>query len=223
MDTGDDEQAPAFRLEGVAVARSGRRVLDAVDAEIPREGVTVLWGASGSGKTTLLRLLNRLDVPDAGTVSYRGRALDEIDPLELRRRVGMVFQRPTPFAGTVRDNLAVAAPRATTDSMTEVLRRVSLDPGLLERPADQLSGGEMQRMCLARTLVTEPETLLLDEPTSALDEEPKRKFEDTAAALARAGLTIVWVSHEGEQVGRVADRVLEVGDGGVRPAEGVAS
>ncbi|GLZ55736.1 ATP-binding cassette domain-containing protein [Actinomycetospora sp. NBRC 106378] len=203
-----------FVLRGVTVRRGDHTVLDAVDAEIPGQGVTALWGPSGAGKSTLLRLLDRLDVPDDGSITYEGTALDEMDPHELRRRVGMVFQRATPFAGSVADNLAVAAPDADRDAMGEALRRVSLDPELLDRDADTLSGGELQRMCLARTLITEPETLLLDEPTSALDATPAREFERTVLALVDDGdLTVVWVGHDDAQVRRVADRVLELRDG----------
>jgi putative ABC transport system ATP-binding protein len=205
----------SFSLRGVVVRRGDRTVLDGVDADIPAEGVTVLWGPSGAGKTTLLRLLDRLDVPDAGTVSYDGTPLDDLDVLALRRRVGMVFQRATPFAGTVRDNLAVAAPDAHDDVVHRVLERVSLDAALLDRGADTLSGGELQRMCLARTLITEPEAVLLDEPTSALDEEPRRAFERSVLELARDGLTVVWVGHDEAQVQRVADRVLHVAEGRV--------
>jgi putative ABC transport system ATP-binding protein len=131
----------------------------------------------------------------------------------LRRRVGMVFQRPTPFPGSVADNLAVARPDAGTGEMSTVLKRVALDPGLLGQEARTLSGGEMQRMCLARTLVTDPETLLLDEPTSALDNEPKRVFENTARDLAAQGITIVWVTHDDAQARRVADRICQLRDG----------
>lgn len=204
-----------FSLRGVVVRRGERTVLDGVDADIPGDGITVLWGPSGAGKTTLLRLLDRLDVPDSGTVSYAGTPLDELDVLALRRRVGMVFQRATPFAGTVRDNLAVAAPDAGDDTVREVLERVSLDTGLLDRDADTLSGGERQRMCLARTLITEPEALLLDEPTTALDEGPRLAFERSVVELARDGLTVVWVGHDEEQVRRVGDRVLHVAEGRV--------
>ncbi|TDQ62541.1 phosphate ABC transporter ATP-binding protein (PhoT family) [Actinomycetospora succinea] len=205
----------SFSLRGVVVRRGDRAVLDDVDADIPSDGITVLWGPSGAGKTTLLRLLDRLDVPDAGTVSYGGTPLDDLDVLALRRRVGMVFQRATPFAGTVRDNLAVAAPDADDDAVRRVLQRVSLDAALLDRDADTLSGGEVQRMCLARTLITEPEAVLLDEPTSALDEGPRRTFEQSVLELARDGLTVVWVGHDEEQVRRVADRVLHVSEGRV--------
>ncbi|MCD2194512.1 ATP-binding cassette domain-containing protein [Actinomycetospora endophytica] len=124
----DGEDAAAFTLQDVTVRRAApegggdaRVILDGVDAEIPATGTTVLWGPSGAGKTTLLRLLDRLDVPDGGVVRYRGTPLDDLDPLALRREVGMVFQRPTPFAGTVRDNLRVAAPDAGDEVLGPLL------------------------------------------------------------------------------------------------------
>ena len=203
----------AFEFERVTVVRAGRRVLDEITALIPAAGITVVAGPSGAGKTTLLRLCNRLEVPDAGTVSYRGQPLDELDPLVLRRRVGMVFQRPTPFPGSLADNFAVAHPDATAGELSTALTRVALDPSLLGQDARTLSGGELQRMCLARTLVTGPETLLLDEPTSALDEQPTRVFEATACDLAAQGITIIWVTHDGAQARRVADRIYQLRDG----------
>ena len=205
--------AVAFEFERVTVVRAGRRVLDEVTASVPAAGITVVSGPSGAGKTTLLRLCNRLEVPDAGTVSYRGQPLDELDPLLLRRRVGMVFQRPTPFPGTVADNLAIAHPEAGADELSTALKRVALDTGLLGQEARSLSGGELQRMCLARTLVTQPETLLLDEPTSALDERPKLVFESAARDLAAQGITIIWVTHDDAQADRVADRIYHLSDG----------
>lgn len=219
-----ERQAVAFEFQRVSVSRAGRRVLDEVTARVPAAGITVVAGPSGAGKTTLLRLCNRLEIPDAGTVSYHGQPLDELDPLVLRRRVGMVFQRPTPFPGTVADNLAVASPGAGSGDMSTALTRVALDPGLLGQDARTLSGGELQRMCLARTLVTQPQTLLLDEPTSALDAGPKLVFESTARALAAQGITIIWVTHDDAQAGRIADRVYRLRDGqlagvGVEEAE----
>jgi putative ABC transport system ATP-binding protein len=208
-----EQQAVAFEFRRVIVLQAGRRVLDEVTASIPAAGITVVSGPSGAGKTTLLRLCNRLEVPDAGTVCYRGQPLDELDPLALRRRVGMVFQRPAPFPGSIADNLAIARPDAGTEELSTALKRVALDPGLLGQEARTLSGGELQRMCLARTLVTEPETLLLDEPTSALDEQPKRVFEHTARDLAAQGITLVWVTHDDAQARRVADRIYQLRDG----------
>ncbi len=205
--------AVAFEFELVTVLRAGRRVLDEITASIPAAGITVVSGPSGAGKTTVLRLCNRLEIPDVGTVSYRGQLLDELDPLALRRQVGMVFQRPTPFPGSVADNLAVAHPDASTEALAMALERVALDPGLLDQEARTLSGGELQRMCLARTLVTRPETLLLDEPTSALDAQPKQVFESTARELAAQGITIIWVTHDDAQAARVADRTYQLRDG----------
>jgi UDP-glucose/iron transport system ATP-binding protein len=207
------EPPAAFEFTKVSVLRAGRRVLDEVTAWIPAAGITVVLGPSGAGKTTLLRLCNRLEVPDAGTVRYRGRPLDELDPLALRRRVGMVFQRPIPFPGTVADNLRVASPEAGPDELRVLLSRVALDPGLLDQEARTLSGGELQRVCLARTLVTRPETLLLDEPTSALDDQPKRVFETTARELAAQDITLVWITHDDAQALRVADRIYQLRDG----------
>jgi putative ABC transport system ATP-binding protein len=214
-----DQQAVAFGFERVTVLRAGRRVLDEVTASIPAAGITVVSGPSGAGKTTLLRLCNRLEVPDAGVVSYRGQSLDDVDPLALRRRVGMVFQRPIPFPGTVADNLAVARPQAGTAELSAVLEWVALDPGLLGQEARTLSGGELQRVCLARTLVTQPETLLLDEPTSALDEQPKLLFEDAARALAAQDITVVWVTHDNAQARRIADQAYRLRDGHLARAE----
>jgi putative ABC transport system ATP-binding protein len=207
------EPPTAFEFTKMSVLRAGRRVLDEVTASIPAAGITVVTGPSGAGKTTLLRLCNRLEVPDTGTVRYRGRPLDELDPLALRRRVGMVFQRPIPFPGTVADNLRVASPEAGLDELRVLLSRVALDPGLLDQEARTLSGGELQRVCLARTLVTRPETLLLDEPTSALDDQPKRVFESTARELAAQDITLVWITHDDVQALRVADRIYQLRDG----------
>jgi putative ABC transport system ATP-binding protein len=209
----DERRAVAFEFDRVTVVRAARRVLENVSAGVPAEGITVVSGPSGAGKTTLLRLCNRLEIPDAGRVCYRGQPLDELDPLVLRRRVGMVFQRPTPFPGSVADNLAVAHPDVGAEELGTALKRVALDPGLLGQDARTLSGGELQRMCLARTLVTGPETLLLDEPTSALDAQPKQVFENTARDLAAQGITIIWVTHDDTQASRVADRIYRLRDG----------
>ena len=209
----DNQQPVAFTFEQVTVRRAGRQILDEITARIPAAGITVVAGPSGAGKTTLLRLCNRLEIPDQGVVSYHGQPLDDLDPLVLRRRVGMVFQRPTPFPGTVADNLAVAHPTAGAGELTTALARVALDPALLTQEARTLSGGELQRMCLARTLVTKPETLLLDEPTSALDEQPKQVFETTARDLATQGITLIWVTHDAAQAHRVADRIYHLRDG----------
>lgn len=195
---------PVFELREVTVRRAGAVVLDRLDLEVPAEGLTVLTGPSGSGKSTVLRLCNRLLVPDAGVVEFRGTDVARLDPCALRRRVGMVFQRPTPFAGSVRDNLAAAG--ADDDARAAVLLdAVALDEGFLGRDARELSGGEQQRMCLARALATRPEALLVDEGTSALDREATRTLEELVMGLAAAGHPVLWVTHDHAQVDRIAD------------------
>ncbi len=195
-----------FTFEHVTVRFGDTVVLDDVSATIADGGsITCLLGPSGSGKSTMLRLCNRLEVPTSGCIRFRGDDLAAEDPLRLRRRVGMVFQRPTVFPGTVRDNLLVARPDATDEECREVLGRAHVDPGLIDRGADALSGGEAQRVCLARTLITGPEVLLMDEPTSALDPASTRSLEDLGADLARDGMPIVWVTHDLGQADRIAD------------------
>ena len=146
---------------------------------------------------------------------YRGEDLATLDVLRHRRRVGMVFQRPVVFAGTVRDNLRVAAPDATDEALRALLERCELHDDVLDRDADTLSGGEAQRACLARTLATEPEALLMDEPTSSLDEDAARALERLIRAQADRGVPVVLVSHDRAQVDRLADASIELREGRV--------
>lgn len=203
----------AFEFEHVGLAVEGTVILDEVSLSLPAEGVSVIVGASGSGKSSLLRLCNRLEVPTRGVVRYRGDDLAMLDPLRLRRRVGMVFQRPTLFPGTVRDNLLTARPDASEDDLEIALRRAALSSEFLDRDGGGLSGGEAQRVCLARTLATEPETLLMDESTSSLDHDNARMLEETARELSSSGVTVVWVTHDLLQASRVADHTIKLARG----------
>ena len=202
-----------FAFEDVVVEREGVRALNRLTATLPEGGVTAVFGPSGAGKTTMLRLCNRLEVPTTGRVLFRGVDVAERDPLRLRRQVGMCFQRPTPFPGTVADNLRVADPHATEPQMQDVLARVALTGSWLDRDATALSGGEAQRMCLARTLIAQPEVLLLDEPTSSEDAAAAKVIERAVRELADAGMSALWVSHDASQVRRIADRVLRIEHG----------
>lgn len=212
-----------FAFSRVGVARQGRQILCDVSGGVPAGGITALIGPSGAGKSTLLRLCNRLDVPDTGTVCFRGQDLTGYggpQVLRLRREVGLVMQRPVLFGGTVRDNLLVASPGTADPPLRALLSAVQLPPGSLDAEAALLSGGEAQRVCLARTLVTRPSVLLLDEPTSALDAETRRSFERLITGMV-AGATAafprlaaaLWVSHDLEQVRRVAGHVLALDAG----------
>jgi putative ABC transport system ATP-binding protein len=211
--------APLFELDGVSLEIDGRAILRGISLTVSDEGITVLLGPSGAGKTMILRLLDRLEVPTAGVVRFRGESVASLDPLALRRRVGMVFQRPAPFPGTVRDNLLVADAGASDEALLAALGGAGLAAEFLERSADDLSGGESQRMCLARTLVTRPEVLLMDEPTSALDPDARHRLERTARELAADGRPVVWVTHDLDQADRLADDVLVVIDGRLATAD----
>jgi putative ABC transport system ATP-binding protein len=206
---------PLFAFEGVGLERGGTRVLDDVWLELPDRGVTVLVGASGAGKSTLLRCGNRLEVPTSGCVRFRGDDLAALDPLAHRRRVAMVFQAPATFPGTVAANLRAVASELSDAEVGDLLDRVGLDRALLDRQADALSGGEAQRMVVARALTTGPEVLLADEPTSALDAAATHRLEDLARGLADDGLPVVWVSHDLDQVRRLADHLVVVRAGRV--------
>jgi putative ABC transport system ATP-binding protein len=191
----------------------GATLLRGVDVTVCPGRVTVLAGPSGAGKSTLLRVGNRLEVPSGGVVRFHGTDTGTLDPRELRRRVGMVFQKPVVFGGTVRDNLRVADAGADDAALGAELERAGLDPALLDRVADDLSGGEAQRVCIARALLTRPEVLLMDEPTSALDPENRHGIEALARELAAEGLGILWVTHDLAQARRLGDEVVVLVDG----------
>ena len=199
---------------------NGATILHDISLEIPAGSVTAVIGPSGSGKSSLLRCLNRLWEPPPGSIFIDGGDITAMDVLLLRRRVGMLFQAPALFEGTVADNIAygpaLQGRRLASQEIAELLQMAGLDAGLVEKPVDQLSGGQAQRVSLARTLANQPDVLLLDEPTSALDPAATRKIESTIRNLRDTlNLTVLWVSHAFEQVERTADRIALLVDGRV--------
>ncbi len=175
------------------------------------EFLTVI-GPSGAGKSSLLFLLNRLNDPDDGDIFYKNRSLNDYPIPELRRKVGMVFQSANLFSGTVRDNLKYGPSLSgswSDDKADRLLRQVRLPEDMIDREVGRLSGGEKQRVALARTLANNPEVLLLDEPTSALDERTTEAIEGVLAELKeKNGTTIVMVTHDLEQAERLGDRTV---------------
>jgi putative ABC transport system ATP-binding protein len=191
-------------------------VLRGVDLTID-PGATALLGPSGAGKSTLLRLLNRLADPDQGSVRFRGEDVAAIDVLALRRRACLVPQLPAPLPGTVESNVRHGAQLAGREPpVGRALELAGLNGGYAEREASRLSVGEQQRVMLARALALQPEVLLLDEPTSALDEDARAGVERTLAELReRLDVSLVVVTHDRAQAGRLATRVVEIRDGRV--------
>ena len=202
-------------MEGVSVVRGATRVLDDVSAAFAPGRCTAVAGPSGAGKSTLLRLLDRLLEPTSGRVLFHGRPLPSYDVLEVRRRVGLLQQAPAILGATVLADLRVGRPTLDEAEAAVLLGRAGLDGLPLDRGTSSLSGGEAQRLCLARALAVGPEVLLLDEPTSALDAVAAQAVERVVRALVADGLSAVLVSHDLRQARRLADDVLVLQGGRV--------
>jgi phosphate transport system ATP-binding protein len=223
-----------FDLDGVTISYSGKPAIRDVDLAVHKNLVTAFIGPSGCGKTTLLRSMNRLNdlIPGAsvdGSIQYHGHDLNasRVDAVEVRRRIGMVFQRPNPFPKSVYNNVAFGlrlhGMKDDLDGRVErALRHAALWDEVKDRlkaNALSLSGGQQQRLCIARALAIEPDVILMDEPASALDPISTQAIEDLVETLKNE-YTIVIVTHNMQQAARVADVTaffsVEVGDAGSR-------
>ncbi len=217
-----EQPATKFEVEQLSVRYGQRVAVEAVSLPIYRNLITAIIGPSGCGKSTLLRALNRMNdtipgVETAGRVLLDGQEIyaETTDLIMLRRRVGMVFQQPNPFPKSIYDNVAfglrikgLVSSRAELDQRVEqALRSAALWNEVkdrLGRNALQLSGGEQQRLCIARALAVQPEVLLMDEPASALDPVSTAKIEELMVELKK-DYTIVIVTHNMQQAARVSD------------------
>jgi phosphate transport system ATP-binding protein len=213
--------AVALDVRGFNFWYGATQALHDVTFTIPRRAVTALIGPSGCGKTTFLRSINRLNELIPGTRHSGDILLEGVsvysggtDPVELRRNVGMVFQRPNPFPKSIFDNVAygprlnaLCPEREILGRVEHALRQAALWDEVAERldaPGTSLSGGQQQRLCIARTVANEPEVLLMDEPCSALDPRATERVEELIVALKR-DFTIVIVTHNMQQAARVSD------------------
>jgi len=212
----------AVELRGVSIRYGQFRAVKDITFDVPANNITALIGPSGSGKSTLLRAINRMNdlIPGArvdGEVLFHGENLyaSYVDPVEVRRRIGMVFQKPNPFPKSIFDNVAFG-PRVNgmkgklDDLVEESLRRAALWDEVkdkLNQSGLALSGGQQQRLCIARAIATSPEVILMDEPASALDPRSTLQIEELMAELKRE-YTIVIVTHNMQQAARASDNTV---------------
>lgn len=205
-------------IRNLSLKRGGATVLRDVSLDVPAGELLVVIGPSGSGKSSLLRCINRLNDIDAGSIQLNGQSIYDLPVTELRRQVGMMFQKTAPFEGSVTDNIAFGArlqgESLSRDEVLALMKQVSLEAELADKAAADLSGGQEQRLAIARALALNPTLLLLDEPTSSLDPIATSRVEDSLMRLReQTNLTMIWVSHSIEQARRIGSRVLLL-DGG---------
>jgi phosphate transport system ATP-binding protein len=219
VESAPDDEVVVFEARDVSVQYSGNVAVEGVTLDVNARRITALIGPSGCGKSTFLRTFNRMNdlIPGAevsGRLAYHGHDLYArgVDPIDVRRRIGMVFQRPNPFPKSIYDNVAFG-PRISgmrqglDDTVERALRHAALWDEVkdkLKRSALALSGGQQQRLCIARCLAVEPDVILMDEPCSALDPIATARIEDLMTDLKRE-YTILVVTHNMQQAARVSD------------------
>jgi phosphate transport system ATP-binding protein len=211
---------PIFDVDDISVSYGSKRAIRNVTLDLFKNEITALIGPSGCGKSTFIRCLNRMNdlIPSArveGKIGYHGEDLydDRIDPVQVRKRIGMVFQKPNPFPKSIYENIAFG-PRVMgmKGDMDEIVERALRRGALWDEVKDRLktnafgmSGGQQQRLCIARALATDPDVLLMDEPCSALDPISTGRIEDLMLEL-KSNYSIVIVTHNMQQAARVSDR-----------------
>jgi putative ABC transport system ATP-binding protein len=208
---------PILKVENLTRQVGDAKLVDNVSLEVCCCDVIAIVGPSGSGKSSLLRLLNRLDEPDGGSVYLEGRDYRSIPPRELRQQIGMVLQQPYLFPGTIADNIRFGPQQRgesiSAEQIENLLRQVGLS-GYGEREVSTLSGGEAQRVSVARTLANAPKILLLDEPTSALDQTAEKEVEKLLVRIFREqSQTCLIVTHDPDQARRMATKVMQMEGG----------
>ncbi len=206
-----------LHTEQLSRAVGEKMVVNGISADIRNGEIMAIVGPSGAGKSSFLRLLNRLDEPTSGTVHINGVDYREIPPRELRRRLGMVMQRPYLFPGNIEQNIRFGPSQRQEEfsrrQVEDLLNQVDL-PGYADRSINNLSIGEAQRVSLARTLANSPEILLLDEPTSSLDPESEKQVESLICRIINENkMTCLIITHNMQQAERIADRVMLIKKG----------
>jgi len=194
-------------------------ILEIDHLEIYKGEITCIVGRSGGGKSTFLKLLNNMISSKKGNIKFKGKNIEEYNPIKLRREILMLPQNPVIFSGTIRDNFTITLQYNDLELQNdqrynELLKKVGLSNQNLDSSAEKLSGGEKQRLALARILLLDPNTLLLDEPSSALDEETEELIIDMVVNfINEKNGTLVMVTHSKEIAKRYADRIITINEG----------
>jgi putative ABC transport system ATP-binding protein len=219
MDKASPQAQPILRTDKLTRLAQEVRLVDSVSVEVHCCDVIAIVGPSGAGKSSFLRLLNRLDEPTEGTVYFEGVDYRTIPPRQLRQQIGMVLQQPYLFPGSVAENIRFGpqqrAESISDEQIEQLLHQVAL-PGYAGREVSNLSGGEAQRVSVARTLANSPKMLLLDEPTSSLDPASEKDVEQLLVKIFREqSLTCLIVTHDMEQALRMASKAILMNAGRV--------
>lgn len=203
-----------FKIENVQY----KNILEIPSLEIHEDKITAIVGESGSGKTTLLKLLNKMINPSKGDIYYKGKNINELNPIELRRKVVMLPQNPVMFPGSIKENLLIGLkfaekPLLEEQKLKDMMEIVYLEKGLNEG-VDKLSGGEKQRVALGRTLLLGPEVFLFDEPSSALDEDSEGAvIRNIVKYIKENKKTLIMVTHSRKMAEEYSDYTIEMDDG----------
>lgn len=217
------KQQAAITLQDVSYETEENKIIQGITGTFNKGKITAIIGPSGAGKTTLFRLCNGLLSPSDGNILIDGKDILTFDPVSLRRQVGIILQQAIMLEGSVRDNLALplqlAGKELDKNEAERMIQVVGLDLDILDRNSRDLSGGQKQKVSIARTLLNEPEILLLDEITSSLDRVSKQDIEKLITQINReTGTTVIWITHNLEQAKSVANEVWVMIEGRVAEA-----
>lgn len=207
-----------LELNDISYMAGNRTILQGISFNVKKGELLMVSGPSGSGKSTLLRIIGDQLSPTSGSIRLNGRSILEYRPEEYRQKVSYVFQTPTLFMDTVIEDLEfpyrIRSVVPDMKRIRELLPEVGLTDEILQKESRVISGGEKQRVALLRSLLIAPDILLLDEVTASLDRENARMIENTVKCLSARGITIIWVTHDPDQL-ELSDRVLRIRDGKV--------
>lgn len=212
-----------IEYKNVSFSDEDKSILKDIDIDIEKGDYISIVGPSGSGKSTFLKLAASLISPTEGSIYFYNKPYNDINPIELRRKVSYCFQNPYLFGNTVMDDLCfpfnIRNMKADMHKIDTLLERFKLNSELKDKTVLNLSGGEKQRIALIRSLLFSPEVLLLDEVTSALDTENTSIVEELIKELNQEGTTILWVTHNAEQSRKNANKILTIKDGAIESLE----